>query len=104
MPVSSFYSGILTDTLQTGQNRESARHTHKQATLSADSLDVSTGKVILGHDEFIQIYIVRQGHFACMNLEDAALRPKVWHRKFNFAVDTARAQQGRVKSLDPVRC
>lgn len=44
----------------------------------------------------VEIDVVGQRHFSCVDLEDAALGREVWHAELDLAIDTARAQQGRV--------
>ena len=38
-----------------------------------------------------------------MDVEDVALRLRVWHREFDLAIDPARPDQRRVERLDLVR-
>mmetsp|Transcript_14690 Transcript_14690/g.41334 ORF Transcript_14690/g.41334 Transcript_14690/m.41334 type:complete len:292 (+) Transcript_14690:196-1071(+) len=74
----------------------------QEAGLSAHSLDVSAGELILCHDELLQVDVVAQRHFPCMNLEDAALSLSIREGKLDLPVNTARPDQRRVQALDAV--
>merc|ERR1719239_2134318 len=45
-----------------------------------------------------------QSHFPCVDAEDSTLGLLVWEWELNFPVNSARSDQSRVKSLNPIGC
>mmetsp|Transcript_4964 Transcript_4964/g.16607 ORF Transcript_4964/g.16607 Transcript_4964/m.16607 type:complete len:323 (-) Transcript_4964:459-1427(-) len=84
------------------------RHLHaalaqrQQAGLGADGLDVRAGELVLGHDEFLKVDVVRQGHLGRVDAEDVPLGLDVRHGKLNLAIDAPRADERGVQRLDLV--
>merc|ERR1719234_1065394 len=74
----------------------------KQASLSADCLDVGSREIVLRHDVLFKVNILSQGHFSCVDAKDSALSFLIWERELDFPVNSARPDQGWVKGLNPI--
>lgn len=71
--------------------------------LSADGFDVGSREVILGHDKFLKINVISEGHLGCVDIEDASLGLVVGHWELDLTIDTTRTQQGRIQTLNTIR-
>lgn len=58
-------------------------------------LDISTRQVILGHNELLQIDILRQGHAASVDAENAPLGLLIRERELNLTVNASCGKGGR---------
>lgn len=74
----------------------------KQTRFRAYSLDISTRKVVLAHDEFLKVNVIRQRHLCRVNVKDAALGLDIRQRELNLPVDSTGADKRGVERLDAV--
>src|SRR2546423_11099871 len=72
--------------------------------LAADGFDVGSTKIVLLSDEFIQVDILGQRHFAGMQSENLFLRVCVRILEQDFPVNTPGSDESRVQSVDLVCC
>lgn len=74
-----------------------------EASFGADSFDVGAGQVVLGHDQLGEIDVGREGHFRCVDVEDASLGLLIGQRELDLAINSTGTDQGRVESLNAIR-
>jgi len=68
----------------------------EESGLGTDGLDVSAGEVILGHDVLLKVYVLRQSHTTCVDVENSALRLLIGEGELDLSINSAWTNEGGV--------